>query len=260
MEVKACVFTDAGKARKINQDSAMIKVAGTRNYGRISFVAVCDGMGGLSKGEVASCKAIRSLEGWFCEELPLMLNMQEAELWNTIERSLRRLIARSAADIRRYGRHRGISLGTTLTALLQIGRRYMTINIGDSRIYMVDRKKAEVITRDQSVVQDKVERGIITALEAKNDPERNVLIQCVGTNLDTKPEVRVGSFDGNTTFLAASDGFWRTLEEEEIHSCLCPQMCVTPEDMLEECKKLADMAIKRKEQDNISVAALCINY
>ena len=63
MEVKACIFTDAGSVRRINQDSAMIKVANTKKYGRISFAAVCDGMGGLSKGEVASCKMIRALDG-----------------------------------------------------------------------------------------------------------------------------------------------------------------------------------------------------
>ncbi len=260
MEVKACVFTDAGKVRKINQDAAMIKVAGTKDYGRIAFVALCDGMGGLSKGEVASCKAIRSLEGWFCEELPLMMGMPEEDLWKTIEQSIRRLIVRMGADIRRYGRHRGINLGTTLTALLQIGRRYMTINIGDSRIYVVDRKKAEIITKDQSVVQDKVERGLISIMDAENDPERNVLTQCVGTSLEVKPEIRRGEITKDSTVLAVSDGFWRTLSTEEIHNKLCPQMCVTADDMLDECRKLSDMAMSRKEKDNISVAAMCLEF
>ena len=104
MEVKACIFTDAGKVRKINQDAAMIKVANTKRYGRISFACVCDGMGGLQKGEIASCKAIRALENWFMEELALMQNMDEQELWNTVERSLRRLLVKVNADIRRYGK------------------------------------------------------------------------------------------------------------------------------------------------------------
>ena len=258
MEVKACVFTDAGKVRKVNQDAAMIKVAGTRNYGRISFAALCDGMGGLSKGEVASYKVIRALEGWFLEELPLMMDMDEDSLWETAEKSLSRLIVRTGADLRRYGRHRGIRLGTTLTALLQIGRRYMTINIGDSRIYLVDRKKAVQITRDQSLVQDKVDRGVIAAGDAKTDTERNVLMQCIGSSLEVKPDIRTGELSGDTTILLASDGFWRKVREDEMHDKLCPQMCVTVQDMLDECKKLADIAISRKEQDNISVAALCM--
>ena len=260
MEVKACIFTDAGKVRGINQDAALIKVANTRRYGRISFVAVCDGMGGLSKGEVASCKVIRALENWFCEELALMQGMSEEDMWKTAETSLKRLIVRVSGEIKRYGRHRGISLGTTMTALLQIGRRYMTLNVGDSRIYMIDSRSAKAITRDQSLIQDKLEKGLITAEQMGTDPERNVLLQCVGNTLDMDIDVRHGEFKGNTTVLACSDGFWRTLSNEELHRKLCPQMCVTSDDMLEECRKLTGLAWSRKEKDNISAAAMCLEY
>lgn len=260
MEVKACVFTDAGKVRKVNQDSCLVKVANTKRYGRISFAAVCDGMGGLSKGEVASCKMIRALEGWFHEELSLMQNLPEDRLWDTIETSLSRLIVKSSGDIRRYGKHRGIKLGTTLTAFLQIGRRYMTLNVGDSRIYLVDRKSALAVTRDQSVVQDKLDKGLIREDEAIKDPERSVLLQSVGTTLEIKPEIRRGEIESSTTVLAVSDGFWRNVESDEMHSKLCPQMCVTADDMLSGCRKLAALAMDRKEEDNISVAAMCLEY
>ena len=258
MEVKACIFTDAGKVRRINQDATMIKVANTKKYGRISFACVCDGMGGLPRGEVASCKATRALENWFTEELPLMQNLEEKQLWETVETSLRRLIARVGGEIRRYGKHRGISLGTTMTVFLQIGRRYMTLNIGDSRIYMIGSAETKAITRDQSVTQDKLDRGIITRDEAGRDPQRNVLLQCVGVATDITPVIRYGELDRNVTVLACSDGFWRTLKDKELHDKLCPQMCVTPQDMLEECRKLAELAWKRKEEDNISVAAMCL--
>ena len=260
MEVKACIFTDAGKLRDINQDAAMIKVANTRRYGRISFAAVCDGMGGLSKGEVASCKVIRALENWFSEEFSLMQGMNEEELWKTAETSLKRLIVKIGGELRRYGRHRGINLGTTMTALLQIGRKYMTLNIGDSRIYLIDSARAQAVTRDQSLVQDKVEKGLITPEEMETDPERNVLLQSIGTTMDMDIQVEHGEFKGNTTVLACSDGFWRTIKAEEMHSKLCPQMCVTDQDMLEECRKLTELAWSRQEKDNISAAAICLEF
>ena len=260
MEVKACIFTDAGRVRKINQDAAMIKVANTKRYGRISFACVCDGMGGLQKGEVASCKAIRAMENWFVEELALMQNMKEKELWDTVEKSLLRLLVKVNGDIRRYGKHRGIRLGTTLTALLQIGNRYMILNIGDSRIYMVDREDAVVATKDQSLVREKLDKGIISLMEADTDPERNILLQSLGTNPEIEPEVQRGELSGNTTIVACSDGFWRTLKAQEIHDKLCPQMCVTSDDMLEECRKLAELAVLRREEDNISVAAMSLVY
>jgi len=87
---------------------------------------------------------IRALEGWFLEELALMQNLPEDKLWDTIETSLSRLIVKANNDIRRYGKHRGIRLGTTLTAFLQIGRRYMTLNIGDSRIVQLMDKSSRV--------------------------------------------------------------------------------------------------------------------
>lgn len=258
MKVKACIYTDVGQTRDINQDSALVKVANTKNHGRISFVAVCDGMGGLSKGEVASCKAIRTLETWFHEELSLLQNMTESELWDAIEGSFARMISRINGDLRRYGKHRGVQLGTTLTALLQIGNKYMSINVGDSRLYAIKSREVVRLTKDQSLVQDKIDKGMITESQALEDQEKSVLLQCIGTSHAPVPEIKRGTIQGNTTIIACSDGFWRTISDEEMRIKLCPQMCITDQDMLNQCRKLADLAISRNEEDNISVAAMCL--
>ena len=260
MNVKACIYTDVGQTRKVNQDAALIKVANSKNHGRITLIAVCDGMGGLSKGEVASCKAIRALELWFHEELVLMLSLFGEELFCAIENSWERLITKINADIRRYGKHRGISLGTTLTALLQIGNSYICMNVGDSRIYLAQPGEVALLTKDQSVVQDKLDRGIITMNEAIEDEQKNVLLQCLGTKYAPRPDIKRGKFNRSTTVIACSDGLWRMVEAEELRQHLCPQMCVTDEDMLLECKKLVNTAIRRDEDDNISVAAACMEF
>ena len=260
MKVKACIYTDAGRKRAVNQDSSLIKVANTSGLGRISFIAVCDGMGGLSKGEIASCKAIRALENWFHEEFVMMQGIDEDEIFDVVETSWRRLLGKISADIKRYGRHRGISLGTTLTALLQIGRKYILMNVGDSRIYLVSRRDVYRLTHDHSVVQDKVDKGLITEKEAENDYERNVLLQCLGAGQIPVPQIERGQFKGSATVVACSDGLWKTLSEKELFKSLCPQMCVTPEDMLEQSKKLTDVALDRKELDNITLAAMCLEY
>ena len=260
MKVKACIYTDVGQTRKVNQDAALVKVANSRNHGRITMIAVCDGMGGLSKGEVASCKAVRALEMWFHEELPLMQPLTGNELWSAIENSLRRLVVRINTDIRRYGKNKGLTLGTTMTLLLQIGSRYICMNIGDSRIFFVRGGKVSQITRDQSVVQDKLDKGLISEKDALVDAEKNVLSQCIGMLKSPIPQVETGSFDSNTTVVACSDGFWRTITPEEMRLGLCPQMCVTDEDMLSECRKLSDLAVERNEEDNISIAAACMEF
>ena len=260
MKVKACIYTDVGQTRKVNQDAALVKVANTKNHGRVTMIAVCDGMGGLSKGEVASCKAIRSLEMWFHEELPLLQPLTGNELWTAIENSLKRLITRMNTDIRRYGKNKGIMLGTTLTCLLQIGGRYICMNIGDSRIYFIKSGNIDQITKDQSVVQDKLDKGLISEKEAMEEKKKNVLIQCIGMLRSPVPEVVTGSFENNTTVVACSDGLWRTIAPEEMRQKLCPQMCVTDEDMLSECRKLSELAVNRNEEDNISIAAACMEF
>ena len=260
MKVKACIYTDVGQTRRVNQDAALVKVANTKSHGRITMIAVCDGMGGLSKGEVASCKAIRALEMWFHEELVLMLPLTGKELWEAVENSLRRLIIRINTDLKRYGRNKGISLGTTLVCLLQIGERYLCLNIGDSRIYFINSKSISQVTKDQSLVQEKLDKGIISESEAMEDAEKNVLSQCVGMVKAPVPETTIGTFDKSTTVVACTDGFWRTINPEEMRLKLCPQMCVTDEDMLLECKKLSELAVRRDEEDNISIAAACMEF
>lgn len=258
MKVKACIYTDAGKSRKINQDSVLVKVANSEKLGRISFVAVCDGMGGLPKGEIASCKVVRSLENWFHEELTLMQDLESDRMWDVIEMSWRRLVSGIGGELRRYARHRKIDLGTTLTALLQIGDRYMIMNVGDSRIYIISKGGVKKLTKDHSMLQKKLDEGIITEKEAVSDREKSVLLRCVGSMKTPEPDITRGIIGNDSTVIACSDGFWRTLDKEELYNKLCPQMCVTSEDMLEACRKLAEKAYDRKETDNISVAALCM--
>jgi serine/threonine protein phosphatase PrpC len=93
-----------------------------------------------------------------------------------------------------------------------------------------------------------------------SDDQKNVLLQCLGTRYAPIPDIRRGIISRNTTMIACSDGFWRTVGTEEIRQHLCPQMCLTDEDMLRECKKLVNKAISRDEDDNISVAAACLEF
>ncbi|WP_026650815.1 PP2C family protein-serine/threonine phosphatase [Butyrivibrio proteoclasticus] len=228
MKVKACIYTDAGTKSKINRDAALVKVAATRELGRISFVAVCDGGAMGAKGEVASCMVIRSLETWFHEELPLLVSLSEEKLMDTIEKSWKRLYRSIRVELDRYGRHRKVSPFSTLTALLQIGKRYLYMNVGNSRIYLTD-------------------RGDMSMIDVPCQQEKELTF------------VR-GSFNRNTTVVACSDGFFNRLDTREIYQKLCPQMCVSASDMLGQCRKLAMRAMDKKEEDNISVAALSLEF
>ena len=75
-------YTDVGTRKKTNQDSMIVMQAET-TYGPVLFASVCDGMGGLAKGEVASAAMVRKLESWFMEGFPELIanGCSVAKLW-----------------------------------------------------------------------------------------------------------------------------------------------------------------------------------
>ena len=225
MQVKTCIFSIIGKARGTNQDAVMVKVAETKNHGKISFAAACDGWSEQSGGELASAKALRALERWFGEELPMMIDFQEDKLFETSAITLARLLPSTEKDIKRYARHNKCELDTTISAVMQIGSRYMTINKGDSRIYVIDDKGSRAVTGDESELS-----------------------------------FSMGTLSSDATILAATGGFYRKLSEDEIAGSLSPDKCASRETMISGCRRLADKALSRKEKENISVAAMCLEY
>ncbi|MFR0666029.1 MAG: PP2C family protein-serine/threonine phosphatase [Faecalimonas umbilicata] len=76
MKLLSAACSDRGIKKKINQDSLLVRSAMTKE-GEILLAAVCDGMGGLEKGEVASGEVIRALVRWFEETLPLLLSGEQ---------------------------------------------------------------------------------------------------------------------------------------------------------------------------------------
>ena len=72
MHYLATADTDIGIVKQTNQDSVLIK-HGEAKVGEILLAVICDGMGGLEKGELASATVIRAFSKWFDEELPFEL-------------------------------------------------------------------------------------------------------------------------------------------------------------------------------------------
>ena len=72
MKFRSAGATNVGTTKKTNQDSYLIKIAETE-LGDVALIAVCDGMGGLAKGELASAEVIHALSDWFENKLPILL-------------------------------------------------------------------------------------------------------------------------------------------------------------------------------------------
>lgn len=247
MEFLVSYYTDRGIKKRINQDGLMMKSIRT-NKGRIGLFTVCDGMGGLDKGELASTTVITNLSKWFDEELPLLITKEALEIVN----SLNNRIYMINNAIVNYSAENNIRIGTTLTALLCIYEKYYIIQVGDSRVYKVN-NTMEILTQDQTYVAREVERGNLTKEQAKTHPKRNVLLQCIGVREKVETVITNGELEKDTTYVVCSDGLYHQISDNEFIDIFNPKTNITTERLKENAEKAAKLVMDRKETDNITV-------
>ena len=252
MNFKIAAHTDVGIKKSINQDSVLMKIAQT-DYGNVVFGAICDGMGGLSKGELASATLVRMLSKWFEEEFPNLLYTGLS--METLRKSWSGLIYQANQKISSYGRNLHIRMGTTMVVLLIVGQVYYIANVGDSRVYCMKDKMTQ-LTKDQTVVQREIDFGNMTYEEGRKDPRRNVLLQCIGASQVIEPDFCSGNIEPGTVFLLCSDGFRHVVTPEELYQYLTPYRVFHEETMQERLVYLTELNKYRKETDNISAALI----
>lgn len=253
MEYSATYNTDIGIRKSTNQDSVAIRIIDTPE-GQVSFVIVCDGMGGLAKGELASKEVITSFCRWFDEEFTSQVvegtftATRLRDDWNSIIQTENRLLGI-------YGSDNNIMLGTTVSALLMYKDDFFIVHVGDSRVYELT-DEVRILTKDQTFVAREVAAGRMTPEEAKIDPRRSVLLQCVGASANVTPDFLKGKVQRNAVYFVCSDGFRHQISEEEIMEKLGPEAAASSEELKYGCVYLTELVKNRKETDNITVAAI----
>lgn len=255
MDYLTTVHTDIGIKKNTNQDSVLVEQAFT-DYGSVVLGVICDGMGGLAKGEVASAALIRAFGDWFHYDFPKLL-YQGLDL-SAISESWTELIRKNNKKIAEYGNALHISLGTTVTALLLVEGAYYIVNVGDSRVYLLNRE-LKLLTKDQTVVQREIDLGNITPAEAATHPQRNVLLQCIGASAVVQPDFYEGSYAEGDMFMICSDGFRHVITEQEIYDKLNPYVLTTEDQMKEAAADLTELNKSRNETDNISVSLIRVS-
>lgn len=251
MYFKAVADTDIGISKGVNQDSLMLKHAKC-SLGEVLMAVVCDGMGGLDKGEVASAALIREFSRWFDDELPYEIEKAVKES------ALQRIGAEWAGLLRdmngrllNYGRYQNINMGTTFTGILFAGNQYVIAHVGDSRVYYID-SSLQQLTSDHTFVAREVRLGNMTLQQARNDKRKNMLLQCVGASENIEPEIIVGT-GRKGVYMLCSDGFRNKLTEAELYGALNPSMLHGRNSMSSQAEYLIEQVKNRNEKDNISV-------
>jgi serine/threonine protein phosphatase PrpC len=251
MVFKTACHTDKGIIKKSNQDALLMKTATTPD-GQVGLFLICDGMGGLSHGELASATVVQFLSEWFDHKLPDILQAGSTE--ETLPAELESAIQTVNSKILAYGEKNKVKLGTTMTALLVVYSNYYIVQIGDSRAYLLNRNGSLTqLTKDQTLVARELEQGNITAEQAAADSRRNVLLQCVGASPDLQPVFTGGKVEKGHAFMLCSDGFYHEINEEEIKKALESAGSADEESLKILIESLIEKVKARKEKDNISV-------
>ena len=250
MRFIATADTDIGISKDTNQDSVLIKHA-IANGEEVLMAVVCDGMGGLAKGELASATVVRAFDEWFNNELPYELEYLDMQVigakWTLLLKDLNLKILEFGQSIR-------TDLGTTFTGMLFIGDQYVIVHVGDSRAYHLGTSLIQ-LTTDQTFIAREIARGTMTLEQAKTDKRRNMLLQCVGASRTVEPQVLYGTVEKGA-YMLCSDGFRHEVTEDEIYESLNPVNLMNQKAMHSNAKYLIEKVKSRQERDNISVVLI----
>ncbi len=253
MEIISGYVTDKGLYKENNQDSLCLKVA-TTQIGTVSMAVLCDGMGGLNNGEIASAIAVQVYGDWFDYRLPTLLDHFSLQ---NISVQMEEQMWEANRKIIEYGREHGIHMGTTCSVLLLIhGYFYIIVHIGDTRIYEIS-TEIKLITRDHTLVEREVALGKLTPIQARTDQRNNILLQCLGDKESIYPQIETGQPEQNAVYLLCSDGFYQQCTNLDF-GILLPDKLLSEESITGSLKELILIGRERKEKDDSTAIVIRI--
>lgn len=234
--MKSYSVTDVGQKRQVNQDYVFASEEPVGNLPNLFVVA--DGMGGHKAGDFASSFAVQTLRQAILEDEtqnPIKI------IRSAVEEANRKILEEAQLHAEMSG------MGTTMVLVTVIDDYAYVANVGDSRLYLIEDSILQ-ITKDHSLVQEMVRRGLITKEEAKTHPDKNIVTRVLGIG----SEVEVDFFDirlkQNSTLLLCSDGLSNMVSDDDIW-----RIANTSRDLREMGMRLVSLANENGGKDNIAV-------
>lgn len=238
-------LTDPGCVRKQNQDAFRIEQLDRHTL----LCVVCDGMGGAKSGNVASSLAVEV----FVEEIrrcwkPGMESDRIDQMLKSAVKLANFTVFDQAAQFEEFS-----GMGTTLVAALIRDNKATLVNVGDSRVYGINRSGIRLLTKDHSLVQMMVDRGDLTAEVAKSYPGKNLITRAVGTEPMVMCDIYHKEVSKGDYLLLCTDGLSNVMDDQEIlfevaHG-VNKQHC---------CQRLLDIAKNRGAPDNVTSVLVLI--
>ena len=229
--------TDVGQKRKMNQDYVFASSDPIGNLPNLFVVA--DGMGGHNAGDYASSHAVRILVDEIREDAeynPVKVSRHAIEAANTEIRN------RAQEDENLRG------MGTTMVVATIVDQYAYVANVGDSRLYVIQ-DGIHQITRDHSLVQEMVRMGEITAEEARNHPDKNIITRALGAEKTVDVDFFDMRLEPGSTILMCSDGLSNMVEDKKMEEIILN----SDEDITWKGNTLIQEANNNGGKDNIAI-------
>ena len=237
-------ITDQGKIRSLNEDSLFVPTKYTQPC-HAFLMAVADGMGGHSAGEVASKLAIKSLLSYL--EKPGMLEHAQEYPAKVLSEAI--FAANEKIWMLSTGSASFSGMGSTITAAMCFQNKLVVANVGDSRAYIVTKSGIQQLTRDHTMVQEMVDKGEITKEEAAHHAQRHILMRALGVRLRERPEIFDYEWKKGDLLLLCSDGLTGAVQDQEIHDILKKYS----RNIEKACQTLLALSLERGGIDNITI-------
>jgi protein phosphatase len=242
-KIRSIFITDVGSKRAKNQDNGLASP-------ELGFCIIADGMGGHRGGETASRLAVeKQVDALMAASNGKPLPERLIDGLRTAHDSIYQMSQEN--ELLR-------GMGTTSTLLAFDNPKNPTeawiAHVGDSRCYLLKPGAIWQLTRDHSIVQEKLRAGLITRDQLKSDVMKNVITRSVGFEMQLDPDLYHVNVARDDVFLLCSDGLTGHIEDSEILKIV--DDCRGSRDWTESARRLIALANERGGDDNISVGIL----
>jgi protein phosphatase len=249
-----CGATDTGVQRAENQDTFVIAALDSGELSRPCIktdvwvarpgllMLVCDGMGGHAAGDLAAQIAAAAIH--------VELEQEGENVGRAPDQALKRAVLGANQAIREEAAHRAGTkgMGTTCTAAIVCSDRLAVAQVGDSRAYLLRAGELRTLTRDQTLAEELVEKGVLKPQEVERFPLRHVLAQALGIEPHVEPVMTNVDLAEGDRLLLCSDGLHGAVPGAAIREILH-----TSADVHEASSRLVEAALAAGGPDNVTV-------
>ena len=228
--------TDIGMVREVNQDYVYVSDLPIGNLPNLFIVA--DGMGGHKAGEFASRFTVEVVKDELAKSVE---DNPEAMIKQAITSANQKLLETARQDSRMEG------MGTTLVVATVIEHTLYFANVGDSRLYLLN-KDIKQVSKDHSLVQEMVRLGGIKEEEAKHHPDKNIITRAIGAKDKVEVDFYEYRLKKGDIILMCTDGLSNMVEDNEIQ-----YIVKSSRDVVEAVERLIMRANQYGGNDNIGV-------